>query len=158
MKKNQSLVIQQHGFTLVEMVVTIALMAILLSMATGAMSYFFAGRSLDVATRELTSDIREAQALAVSSGNTYKIHFNSEDSYQLQKRQAGNWVNVGNAKDLPGSVHFSTSSPPSFGGDSVLDFYARGEAEDGQLGLTGRFGMNRTVRVEAETVNVSVSG
>ncbi len=147
----------QEGFTLVEMIVTIALMTILLSMATGALSYYFAGRSLDVATRELTSDIREAQALAVSSGSTYRILFYTDDSYQLQRRQSGDWVDVEDPRQLPSSVHYDQTSSPSFGGDRVLDFYARGEAEDGQLGLTGRFGMTRTIRVEAETVNIAVS-
>ncbi len=149
---------REGGFTLVEMVVTMALMAVLLSLTAGALSYYFSGRSLDVAAREITSQIREAQAMAVASGNTYRIDFSDGDSYQMKYRQGDEWVDSGNAENLPSSVSFSVSSPPSFDGDAQLDLHARGTAEDGQLVIEGRFGMTRTVRVEAGTANVSVTG
>lgn len=139
---------------MVEMIVTISLMTILLSMAAGAMTYYFAGRSLDVAVREVTTEVREAQAMAVSTGNMCRISF-GDSSYQVSRLIGGEWQNDGNALELPSGVHVSSAS---FNGDGNLDFYARGEAEDGQLMLRGKFGMTRTIRVDGATVNVSETG
>lgn len=151
----QSFLKNQRGLTLIEMIVTISLMTILLSMATGAMTYYFAGRSLDVAVRDITTEIREAQAMAVSTGNTYRINFSGDSTYQVSRKVGDEWQDQGNALDLPSGVNLSGAS---FGGDGVLDFYARGESEDGQLALRGKFGMTRAIRVEGATVNVSETG
>lgn len=138
-----------------EMIVTIALMTVLLSMATGAMTYYFAGRSLDVAVRDVTTEIRESQAMAVSTGNTYRIDFSGDNLYQVSRWVGGKWQHDGNPLQLPSGVHISSAA---FGDDSSLDLYARGESEDGQLFLKGKFGMTRTVQVDGATVNVSETG
>lgn len=150
---------QQKGLTLVEMVATVALLITLLVMTAGALSYYFAIRSLDVAVREETTQIREAQALALATGNTYRIDFSNAGgtTYQLQRRQGDQWVNVRGALNLPGGVKIAAAPPPSFGGDLYLEFYARGTSEDGQVVLEGRFGRSRTIQVEGETVNVNTT-
>lgn len=146
---------QQCGLTLIEMIVTISLMTILLSMSYGAMTYYFAGRSLDSAVRELTTEIREAQAMAVSRGNTYRIVFNNDDTFQVARYVGDELQNEGNALSLPSGVHFNGVNS---GGDSVLELYARGESEDATISLRGKFGMSRTIVVDGATVNVSETG
>ena len=134
-------------------------MSILMAMSAGAFSYYLAGRSLDTAATELTSQIREAQSLAVATGNTYRIDFSdpSRTTYTLQRRQGNDWVNVRDPQKLSG-VEFSSSAPPSFGGDGYLEFYARGTSESGLLVLTSnRYGKIKTLQVEGETVNVRVT-
>lgn len=148
-----------RGFTMIEIMITVALMSILMVMTAGALTYYFSGKALDTSTRELTTQIREAQTLAVSTGNTYRIDFSNGDtkSYQMQYRQGGSWVNVRAAQRLPGDTEFSTSSPPSFGGDVYMDFYPRGTTESGQIVVHDRFGRSKTVSVNGETANVSVN-
>lgn len=150
---------KQKGFTLVETMVTIVLLAIMLSLSVGAYRYFWAGRSLDAAVREITTEIRHAQTMAVASGNTYRINFDvNSNSYVLQSRQGSDWVNDGDAVQLPGSVKFDAASPPSFDGDASVEFYARGVSENGQLIVKSYYGRTKTILLEGEAVNVSVSG
>jgi type II secretory pathway pseudopilin PulG len=141
---------------MVEMIAAIALMAILMAMTASAFSHYWVGRSVDTSVTELTSQIREAQSLAVATGNTYRIDFSDPalSTYTLQRRSGSEWVNVRAAQHLPGGVTFSASSPPAFGSDRFIDFYARGNSESGQLTVTGRFGLSRTLTVDGETVNV----
>lgn len=152
--------VQRDGFTLVEMVVTLSLLTILMAMSIGALSYYLAGKSLDTAVTELTTQIREAQSLAVTTGNTYRIRIDFNDSarttYTLQRRSGSDWVNVRSAISLPGGVSFSTSSLPQCDSDSdrCMEFYARGTSESGQIVISGRYDGSRTLIVDGETVNV----
>jgi type II secretory pathway pseudopilin PulG len=141
------------------MMITIALMSILMAMTTGALAYYYSGKALDTSTRDLTTQIREAQTLSVSTGNTYRIDFSNPDrkSYQLQYRQGSSWVNVRIAQRLPGDIEFSAGSTPSFGGDAYMDFYPRGTTENGQIVVSNRFGRSKVVNVNGETANVSVN-
>jgi len=144
----------QGGFTLIEIVTAISLMAILMAMSIGSLSYYLAGKSVDTAVTELTTQIREAQALAVSTGNTHRIDFNNGTTYTLQRRSGSDWVNVRSAISLPGGVSFSTSSLPQFGSDRYMEFYARGTSESGQIVVVGRYDKSRIIIVDGETVNV----
>ena len=148
----------QKGFTLIEILVTISLITVLLAMSVGAMSYYLAGRSLDSGAREVATQVREAQQMAVTTGNTYRVDFSngSHTVYQLQARQGGGWSNVHGEQRLPSGVVFSTSSPPSFGGDSYIDCYSRGACESGTLVLEGGFGKSTTISVDGETANVRI--
>jgi prepilin-type N-terminal cleavage/methylation domain-containing protein len=149
---------EQKGFTLIEVMVTMALMVTLMFISIGAYRYFYAGRSLDAATREITTQIREAQTMSVATGNTYRIYFDVANSdYVLQSRQGSEWDNVGSPRELPGPVKFDSSAPPSFGGDASAEFYARGVSEDGQVVVRGIYGATKTIQLTGETVNVSVS-
>lgn len=146
--------VQRDGFTLVEMVVTLSLLTILMAMSIGALSYYLAGKSLDTAVTELTTQIREAQSLAVTTGNTYRIDFNdsARTTYTLQRRSDSGWVNVRSAISLPSGVSFSTSL--QIGDDKYMEFYARGTSESSQIVISGRYDGSRTLTVDGETVNV----
>lgn len=147
---------RQDGLTLVEMVVTLSLLAILMAMSIGALSYYLAGKSLDTAVTELTTQIREAQSLAVATGNTHRIDFSdsARTTYTLQRQSGSDWVNVRSAVNLPGGVSFSSTSLPQFGDDLYMKFTARGTSESGQIIITGRYGGSRNLIVDGETVNV----
>jgi type II secretory pathway pseudopilin PulG len=140
------------------MVVTLSLFSILLAMGIGALSYYSAAKSLDTAAREIATQMREAQAMAVATGNTYRVDFsdNARHTYQLQRRQGDSYEAVRNPVSLPSGVEFDASSLPSFGGDSYLDFYARGSAESGQLVLKGGYGRTRVIYVDGVTANVRI--
>jgi type II secretion system protein H len=149
----------ENGFTLIEIMVSMALASILMVMAVGGYRYFSANRSLDVAAREVTQQIREAQTMAVSTGNTHRVVFNVADStFVMQRRVGSDWVSSAPLEELPSAVEFDTSSPPDFDGDAVIEFYARGTSESGTLVLQNSNSETKTIRVDGETVNVSVSG
>ena len=157
--RNDSHFPSESGFTIIELALTLTLMSILMAMSAGAFSYYLAGKSLDTAATELTSQIREAQSLAVATGNTYRIDFSDPGrvAYTLQRRQGSNWVNVRSPQKLSG-VEFSSSTPPSFNGDTYMEFYARGTSESGRLVITSnRYGKNKSLQVDGETVNVRIT-
>ena len=156
-QESDSLLQQETGFTLVEIVAAIAIMAVLMAISLGALSHYWARHAIDTAVTELTTEIREAQSLATSTGDTYRIDFSdpSPGDYTLKRRTGGEWVNVRAAQHLPSGVTFSATPLPSFGGDASLSFQARGTAESGQLTVTGRFGSSRVLTVDGETVNVT---
>lgn len=135
-----------------------ALFATMMFISIGAFKYFYAGRSLDAAVREITTKIKEAQTMSVATGNTYRIFFDVANSnYQLQRYLGTEWTNVGGPRDLPGPIKFDSSVPPSFGGDASAEFYPRGVSEDGQVVVKGVYGATKTINVTGETVNVTVS-
>lgn len=148
----------QRGFTLIEIVVAMALASIIMVMAVGGYRYFSANRSLDVATREVTAQIREAQAFAVSTGNTHRVYFNVTDSnFVMQRRQGSEWEKAAPVEEMPSAAEFDSSNPPDFDGDTYMEFYARGTSESGTLVLRNSNGQTKTISVDGETVNISVS-
>lgn len=147
------------GFTLIEIMVTLSLASVLMVMAVGGYRYFSANRSLDVAEREVTQQIREAQAMAVSTGNTHRVFFNVGDStFTMERRQGSEWISASPVEELPSAVQFDSSNPPDFEGDSFIEFYARGTSESGTVVLRNRNSQTKTISVDGETVNVTVSG
>lgn len=147
---------REAGFTMIEMIATIALMSILMAMAVGGLTNYFSSKSVETAATELKAEMREAQSLAVSTGNTYRIDFSDTSlrSYTLQRRSGTEWINTRGAQTLPGGVTFSASSLPSFGNDRYLEFYSRGNTESGQLLLLGSFGKSKALSIDGETANV----
>src|SRR5574340_547339 len=119
------------GFTIVELAMSIVLFAILSALSISAMYYYLAGRALDTATRDTVSEIREAQEMAVATGNTYRVDFTDVNGKicKLQAKRGGNWVDIHN-DTMPLEV---TMTSHQFGTDSYLECYARGECESGYL-------------------------
>ncbi len=64
---------RSRGFTLIELMVVIAIMAALAAAFPLAMNRFVAARRVDAAARQLVADIRLAQARSVSSGKPVAI-------------------------------------------------------------------------------------
>lgn len=135
-----------------------ALASIIMVMAVGGYRYFTANRALDVAAKEVVTQIRKGQAMAVSTGNTHRVYFNSTDStFVLQRRQGSEWVNADPVEELPSTVFFDSSDPPLFGDDAYIEFYARGTSEGGNLVLQNRNSQTTVISVDGETVNVTIA-
>ena len=72
----------QRGFTLVEMVITLALLVILLAIATPTAWEYYRRQRFDQAVQSLVSNIKAAQINAVSTGYWYAFAFHSNCPYR----------------------------------------------------------------------------
>lgn len=157
--------LRQAGFTMIELMVTIALFTVVLVFSAEALSRYLAVQSLDAAVREITVQIKEAQQMAEATGNTYRIDFSDPEgaSYQLSYRQgSGAWTNARSPKSLPRGVYFDqVSFGEAPGYHNFTDCFARGSCEDGELRLVSRrfgaSGLLKTVYLQGETVNVTAN-
>ncbi|MBO1280398.1 pilus assembly FimT family protein [Acinetobacter nosocomialis] len=72
--------IPQEGFTLVELIVTIAVMAIIAMMAAPSMSNLLESKRLDTNQRDLISTLSEAKSQAVLGRQNVSVNLNSAAS------------------------------------------------------------------------------
>jgi type IV fimbrial biogenesis protein FimT len=71
------------GFTAIELIVVLTLMAIVTSLAAPAMGAYTNRHKTQRALDRLTGDIAMARMLAVRSGNRAVVHVNSANSYRI---------------------------------------------------------------------------
>ena len=86
-----------HAFTLIELILVMAILTIAVSLTAPALSSFFRGRSLDSEARQLLSLTREGQSRAVSEGIPVELWIDpkngmygleAEPSFQPHDRKA----------------------------------------------------------------------
>jgi len=73
-------IIPQEGFTLIELMVTIAVMAIIAMMAAPSMSNLLESKRLDTNQRDLISTLSEAKSQAVLGRQNVSVNLNSAAS------------------------------------------------------------------------------
>jgi len=79
-----------HGFTLVELILVLALLVIITSLAAPAMSRFVRGRALDSETRRVAALMHAGQSRAVSEGAPMMLWVNAETgAYGLEAETSG---------------------------------------------------------------------
>lgn len=106
-----------HGFTATELIIVVALLAILAAVAMPSFIGAIKKYRINAAARHLVSDLRLAQSNAVSTGKRYRILFNSSNfnQYKMQMEVASNWQDVTGWTDLSTTYTGITvqSAPPS---------------------------------------------
>ncbi len=76
----------KHGFTVIELVMTLALMGII---AVGALSIDFEGPSVHAATLKVMADIRYAQDRAMTTGTVHGFRTISTTQYEIYQTAPG---------------------------------------------------------------------
>ena len=78
------------GFTLIELILVLALLVIITSIAAPAMSRFIRGRALDSEARRLSALMHAAQSRAVSEGMTMMLWVDEKaGAYGLEAETSG---------------------------------------------------------------------
>src|ERR1022692_2420330 len=81
---------QASAFTLIELILVLALLVIITSLAAPAMAKFIRGRALDSEARRLSALMHAAQSRAVSEGMPMLLWVNEKtDSYGLEAETSG---------------------------------------------------------------------
>jgi prepilin-type N-terminal cleavage/methylation domain-containing protein len=131
------------GFSLVELVIVLAVAAVLAAGATLAWSRTAAALTLDRAVHQLAADLRGAQTLArASARRTRIVVVRGTGGYRREHERApGDWV-VDATFGLPPRI---TVADANSGG--ALAFSARGDGENGTIVLVDVRGSRRGVRL-----------
>ncbi|MBW2650372.1 MAG: GspH/FimT family pseudopilin [Deltaproteobacteria bacterium] len=140
MKKNTN----SKGFTLIELMIVIAIIAILAGIAAPNFQTYMAQRRLNGAARQVMTNLMEARSKAVSFNQKVKVFFKSDQEkvheYEIWNDADGNGTVADNeGDDIELDIHpdyhdvtFSASADPVF--------QARGTAMGSTITLTNSSG------------------
>lgn len=137
----------QTGFSLVELLVVVALIAIVATFAVPLWQNYSANSNLKAAAREVMADLSDAKQRAVEENlDVYRMTFNvAGNSYTLSRAAVTVWT-----KSLAGfgnGISIDSGSPPDFSGGSVVSFRKRGTLSPGNLRLKNAPGSTATITV-----------
>jgi prepilin-type N-terminal cleavage/methylation domain-containing protein len=164
---------QEGGFSLIELLATMALLAIMLTLGAFALKTYWMRRALDGSTKQVTAQLRQLQQRAVAESHPliYGARFTmGSDTYTLLRYNPSDptpplctemntlaledGVEVAAGTTFASSPYISLSECGSVGtGDHFVFFFARGTATGGTLRLTHE-GLGRTSR---DTTTISVT-
>lgn len=156
------------GFTLVEMMIVIAIIAIVIAIASPSFYKYRQNTNLKEATRELTADIAYWRQTTVAENRRYRIVFNqTANNYTIQRENpanSGTYVNLStidttvNDTKSPSSISSSilimgSPNPPSFtGGNAYITFQPRGTMSAGSVWL------QHSSRLSTSTITTNLMG
>lgn len=150
----------QAGFTLIELVLVLAISVILAAIAAPRYSASLSRYRADGAARRLAADLVLAQATAkATSASCTVAFFNQPNGYQIQGLTApdgggGAYIVVLSAEPYRASikgVNFTDSVA-----DNTLKFSGYGEPDSGATIIITVGGVDRTVTVSASSGTVSI--
>lgn len=133
------------GFSLVELMIVIALIGIALSIAVPSFWGYIDDQNLRRATREIASDIFMTRERAISENIQYRIVFNATDHlYSISKRNADEtWADALIQRTLSSfgnGIRFDLTE------DVIINFQARGTTSNRTVTLiNGRNSIGRVV-------------
>ena len=143
MEEQVKVAAQSRGFTLIELMITIAVLGILAAVGTPTMINYYNNRQAEALGRQLLSDLQYARNHAITNSTTVLIAGNSSWSDGWRVYVAGTSVNIREyslADDANLTVNFnsqSTANPNTFGFDNQGRATATGSLTTSQSNSTG---------------------
>jgi type II secretion system protein H len=149
-----------RGFTVIEMMIVIAIIGIVLSVAIPNISSYRQNTNLKEAARDISSDISFYRQSAVAENRGYRINFSAvANTYTIQQETVVNNTRTGNYVSLitrtvgAGNANIIISGTPSFsGGVPNVTFDPRGTSGAGSLTL------QHTKRASTATITTNLMG
>lgn len=144
---SQILAKRESGFTLTEMMIVIAVFAIMAAIGIPAFMSMLPGMRLNGAARQIMTDLMAARMDAVKQNNRFRVFFNSPGTNQYQilddddndnTADTGEAITTKNIQDNYNDVTFSSTANPIF--------YPRGTAFGTTVTVTNSSG-SKEVRV-----------
>lgn len=134
----------KKGFTLIEMLTVIGIIAIVAAISFPVYQNMRPNITLNSATRDLATDMRYAQQLAVTEQIIYDVIFNtSASSYEIRNNSTAALVRT---KVLPDGITFSSITGLT---DNTAEFTATGAAAaPGTIILANRKDKQTTIEIK----------
>ena len=123
----QLLVLSGCGFTLVEIVVALALFSILAAIAIPQWGALLPTFRLNSSARQIQSELNRVKARAVSENTNFRLVFLAA-SYSIERDNGTGYETTGESKPLPEGIDVRSTTT------STLGFTARGTATPGTGG------------------------
>jgi prepilin-type N-terminal cleavage/methylation domain-containing protein len=126
----------KNGFTLVEMLVVIAIIILVSVVAVPAITPFLKGQRLNKGARIVQAQALAARVMAINSRETRWLEFDSIN-YKLSIRDETGLTVLGKDEFLPATIEFGTSTGSWTVGTSTVSFDPNGSADYLSLGTLG---------------------
>jgi prepilin-type N-terminal cleavage/methylation domain-containing protein len=126
---------RQHGFSVIELLVTMGLMATLIAMAILMTKSAVGATKGDSAVQALTGLLREGRERAIADRRNIEVSFTNPNHIELRRREVNGITETGattlvGSTDLEGNVRFRplpttvSDTPDGFGRNGAIDFGA----------------------------------
>ncbi len=123
----------KNGFTLVEILVVIAIIILVSVVAVPAITPFLKGQRLNKGARIVQASALAARTMAINSRKTRWLVFDSIN-YKLSIRDETGLTVLGKEEFLPDTIEFGTSTGSWTVGTSTVSFDPNGAADTSTLG------------------------
>lgn len=135
-------IIPQEGFTLVELMVTIAVMVIIAMMAAPLFGDMLIKQNLNKSTEDLISNINQARMKAVVERRQVKVQLNS--TYIADTNNQINWMPSGKAQLKTGSdtsiIFLMSGLVKDATGDTTFEICNKAEGDKSKIISVSRMG------------------
>ena len=123
-----------NGFTLLELVIVIVIIAVLGSLASSNFVKYRANTNLKEAARKISGDIQLCKQRAVAENKSYRIAIDTNNNqYTVQKEISPSvWTNVCPSIRVCDDDTIKIIGHPTYGSNRIL-FYPRGTTNAGSL-------------------------
>lgn len=141
-----------RGFTLIELIIAIALLGIIATYAALSLHAYAANRNLRAAAREIEADILNCKQRAAAENLIYRMTFTVDSSnpsnYTIERgNAAGDTFTTIHTKSPSSFSSDIRISDANFGGTQVVNFYTRGTVDAGSVTLRNRRNSTVTITV-----------
>jgi type IV fimbrial biogenesis protein FimT len=150
----------EHGFTLVEVLITMGIICLMGLIILPQLSGFIANRDLKTAARDIAGQIFEAREMAVAKQRWHQIVFNSgAGTYSVQECVDGS-LNCANGYSTISTAQIAASNVTmtslTFGGANILHIQPRGIINPAEAGSYAQPNIILT-NARGSTARISVS-
>ncbi|KPU44934.1 putative major pilin subunit [Oxobacter pfennigii] len=150
---------KKKGMTLIELISAIAIISIITGISMplfNNFSYKNQHTMLDIAAKELLSDLRLAQSKARSEGYTYHVYFNRTNNSYMIYSYKNSYDNVYKNKKLPAGIGFDNIY--STYKDNKVSFNSNGHAVPYPctVSLTNNFKEFRKITITVGSYYISI--